>query len=386
MKLPENLTDKQRECVEAYLSCEESEYYTAKALGIDVKVVRSHLWLAHRKGVIFTPDKYSPAAPAGWECFFSTVQHKEGEVVQQWDRVKPILPEQERIFKYLEQRTPVSPIKVKKPKKVDSDIQLEWTLADLHYGMLAWDKEAGEDYDIEIARTLLLESAREIFARSGKVKETVLVLMGDNFHTDFKSNQTEKSHHALDVDSRYPKIVLTGVETFISAIEICLQFSERVKVIVLYGNHDAHTSVNLQLMLYFYFKGISDRVEVDLSPAKEHYNFWGAVGTVYHHGDGTKPARVCAELMHHIATNDITGVKYFYAKQGHLHKELVEDINGVTYEIVPSPVARDQYAKGANFLSKRATVATVYHKEFGELDRYSITPQGLKAKKELLAA
>lgn len=384
MQLPDSLTEKQKECVKAYYACNSSERETAKALDIDIKSVRSRLWFAHKKGVVFTPDKYSPVAPTGWECSFSTIQHKEGEVVQQWDRIKPILPDQERIFEYLEQRTPVNPLKIKKPKNVDPDIQLEWTLADFHYGMLAWDKESGDDYDIKIARELLLDSASEIFSRAGKVKETLLVLMGDNFHTDFKSNQTEKSKHPLSVDSRYPKMVLTGVETFISAIEICLQFSEKVKVIVLYGNHDAHTSVNLQYMLHFHFHNVSKRVLVDLSPAKEHYNFWGSVGTIYHHGDGTKPARVCAELMQYIAVNDITGVKYFYAKQGHLHKELIEDINGVTYEIVPSPVARDQFAKSANYMSKRATVATVYHKKFGELDRYSITPQGLKAKRDVM--
>jgi hypothetical protein len=278
---------------------------------------------------------------------------------------------------------PVSSIK---PPGVtgNENLQLEWTLADIHYGLLSWDKETGDDYDLNIARELLLDSASEIFGRTGKVKETVLVLMGDNFHSDFKSNHTERSNHALDVDTRYPKIVLTGVETFISAIEICLQYSETVKVIVLYGNHDEHTSVNLQYMLHFYFRGISDRVTVDLSPAKERYNFWGSVGTVYHHGDTTKPERICGELMRYIASNDITGVRYFYAKQAHLHKHEQRDINGVRFEIVPSPVGRDSFASSHNYLGVRATVATLYDKEYGDIWRHTIHASALALKRSRL--
>lgn len=382
MDLPDSLTDRQRECVEAYFSCDGSEKLAAEKLDIDLKAVRNHLWYAHLKGVIFTPDKFSPVAPAGWECFFSTVQHKNGEVVQQWDRVKPALPYEKQLIAYLKARTPVSKIKINKPKAVDSNIQLEWTLADYHYGMLAWDKETGEDYDINIARELLLDSASTIFHRAGKVKETVLVLMGDNFHTDFKSNHTEKSKHPLSVDSRYPKMVLSGVETFISAIEICLQFSANVKVIVLYGNHDAHTSVNLQYMLHFHFHNVTDRVKVDLSPSKEHYNFFGSVASMYHHGDGTKPDRLCAKLMRHIAKNDITGSRFYYVKQAHLHKEDRRDINGTLFEIVPSPVAPDGHAGASAYESERATVATMYHKDYGELYRIPIMVQGLKWKKE----
>jgi hypothetical protein len=82
----------------------------------------------------------------------------------------------------------------------------------------------------------------------------------------------------------------------------------------------------------------------------------------------------------HCAKNGIKA-EWFYVKQGHLHKELVEDINGVNYEIVPSPIAKEYYAAASSYTAKRATVATMYHKIYGELDRYSITPQALKLKK-----
>lgn len=374
------LTERQAECVEAYRNCNESEIEASRLLGIDVKTLRNNLWLAHKKGVNFSPDTFVEQAPAGFGLTKSTLHIKDGEVIQRWDRVSPYSRNEEAIFDYLRSRVPLSKYKPL-PVVGNDSLQLEWTLADYHYGLLAWDKETGDDYDLNIARELLLDSATEIFSRTGRVKETVLVLLGDNFHSDFKSNHTERSNHPLDVDTRYPKIVFTGVETFITAIEICLQYSERVKVIVLYGNHDEHTSVNLQYMLHFYFRGISDRVTVDLSPAKEHYNFWGCVGTIYHHGDTTKPARICGELMQYIARNDITGIRYFYAKQAHLHRESTDTINGVKFEVVPSPVGRDSFASSHNYMGVRATVATLYDKEYGEVARHSIFPSGLALKK-----
>lgn len=376
-----DLSEKQRIAYETYYKNNCSEIATCKALGISSKSLRQHLYYCARKGLKITPDDFCEQAPAGWGMFMSTIQSgADGEIKQRWDRVKPIEENSEQLFEYLKTRVPVNPIKIKKPTNADPKIQLEWTLADLHFGMLAWGKETGDNYDLKISRSLLLDSASAIFARAGKVKETVLVLMGDNFHADFFDAKTEKGQNSLDVDIRFPKMILTGAETFISAVEICLQFSEKVKIIVLYGNHDKQTSSMLPILLHYNFKN-EPRVSVDLSPAKQHYNYWGCVATVYHHGDGTNKTRLCGDFTRTVAMSGKSGIQYFYAKQAHLHKELIEDINGVTYEIVPSPVASDAFAAGGNFVSKRATVATMYHKELGELDRYSITPGALKLMK-----
>lgn len=373
---------KQIEARDAYYKNNCSEKTTAEDLGISIGTLRDRLYRCAKHGLRIDPDTFSPEAPAGFGTFMSTIHVKDGEVVQRWDRVKPFETNFEQLFEYLGTRIPVGTIKSKKPKKVDSNIQLEWTLADYHFGLLAWGKETGVPYDMKIARQLLTDTASDIFQRAGKVKETVLVLMGDNFHTDFFSNQTEASKHTLSVDSRYPKVIQQGVDTFISAIEMCLQYSEKVKVIVLYGNHDQQTSVVLPFILSAHFRNES-RVEVDLSPAKKHYNYWGCNATAYHHGDKVKKDRLCGEFTRDVAMSGKKGIQYFYVKQGHLHSELIEDINGVTFEIVPSPVAKDDYATASSFTAKRATVATAYHKQYGQVFRYEVTPQALQLKGKL---
>lgn len=385
-KLPDNLTERQKECVTAYFDCDFSELEVARTLGIDIKGVRSHLWLAAKKGVVFPADTSSEVAPPGWERVFSTVYHDgEGNVKGQWDRIKPMAMNSEDLFEYMRARVPSSPIEFKPVVECDPEVQLEITLADLHYGMLAWNKETGGgDYDLNITRALVLNSFEEVFSRAGMVEETVLVLMGDNFHSDFFANRTEGHGHALDTDGRYPLMIHTGAETFITAIETCARHSKRVTVKVLYGNHDKQSSINLQTVLYFHFlnRPGAEGITVDLSPAKHRYNVWGISATEYTHGDGTNKARLSSNIMRWVAENDITGVREFYAKQAHLHKEHIEDVNGVNFEIVPSPTAKDAYAAGAHYNSKRAMVATKYHKRKGELDRYKITPRSLEVTKE----
>lgn len=381
------LTERQEEVLKAWNDSGQQQKKAAKKLGISVSNLRKNLFYIAIKGVKISNATYNEHLPPGWGYNKTTLSVKVDEdgnerVVHYWPRGAPIKENTEALFEYLKTRVPVSPIQIPMPIGVDPDIQLEWTLADVHYGMLAWREETGEDYDIKIARSLILDSASDIFARAGRVKETVLVFMGDNWHTDFYSGQTEDNKNPLDVDSRFPKMIKTGIETFINAAEICLQFSETVKIIVLYGNHDKQTSTILPLILDIYFKN-EPRVFVDLNPAKAHYNYWGNSATMYHHGDKTTKQRLCSDFALHCAKNGIKA-EYFYVKQGHLHKELVEDVNGVIYEIVPSPLAKEYYSASSAYASKRATVATMYHKEYGELDRYSITPHALKLKKDKL--
>jgi hypothetical protein len=211
------------------------------------------------------------------------------------------------------------------------------------------------------------------------VHETLLVLYGDNFHADFFNSVTEKSRNPLDVDSRYPKMIFSGADTFISAIEIAAANSNHVRVIVLYGNHDTQTSVNLQLILHTHFR-LADpgRVTIDLSPSRARYHVWGCTAQLFCHGDGTKPERMASDIMRYVAENDITGVREYRANQAHLHREEVRDINGVIYECKPSPVARDSYAAGALYNSRRACVASMFHRKYGELSRYTVTPRMLE--------
>jgi len=383
-KKPSPLTANQQELYNLYNENDHSEYKVAKIKNMHPGQVRQLLFSVAKKGWPVMPNRFLEQAPAGFSLSHSTMQiNKDGEVVQQWARIKPFEQGIDSVVKYLEERIPVTKAKIRKPTKADPDVQLEWTIADLHYAMLSWSPETGANYDSLIARHLLLDSGMDIYSRVGKVEETVVVFMGDNFQTDFFDARTERAGNILDSDTRFPKMVASGIDTFISAIEIALQFSKRVRVIVLYGNHDKQLSAVLPHILYHHFKHskFEDRVFIDLAPTYAHYNYWGDVASCYYHGHKGKPDRMCSNFTRKCAE---TGkrAKYFYVKQAHLHREEIKDINGVMFEVVPSPVAPEAYVVEMGFESKRATVATAYHKKYGPVGRYEITPGALALKKK----
>jgi hypothetical protein len=361
---------------------------TAKEFGVNYTAARQAIKACELAGMTVRPDRFHEKIPVGAITGKITTQvdyrkDPAGEVVTEWVRSSPGDFPLEMLQEYLSARIPASSLPLgPPPDNCDPEIMLQIDLADAHYGMLSWGKETGGgDYDMSIARRLILETMAEIYARSGPVNETLLVFYGDNFHADFFSAVTEKSRHHLDTDSRYSKMIFSGAETFISAVEIAVAHSEHVRVIVLYGNHDTQSSVNLQLVLHTHFR-LADpgRVLIDLEPSRARYHVWGCTAQVYHHGDGTKPERLAADIMRYVAEHDIPGVREYRANQAHLHRESSQDINGVLYECKPSPVARDAYAAGALWLSRRACIATTFHRRFGELTRYTITPRALAAK------
>lgn len=382
-KIPDTtLTDRQREIYEAYINNGHNASATAKELSVTVTAVRKNLFYVARKGYSVTPDTFIEQAPAGFEMTFSTIQSNgAGDIVQRWDRVRPIEQNVDMLANYLNERIQAPPLKIKRPKKPDPNVLNEWVLADLHFGMLSWRKETGEDYDMKIAARLVADCAADVFARSGPVKRSRLVFLGDNFHTDFYTAQTEKSKNSLDVDSRFPKMVMVGTEVFISAIEYALAFSDDVEVIVLCGNHDRHSSIWLQVVLSAYFRN-EPRVKINMEISVMRVAFWGCTAFGYQHGDNTKPARLCGDFLNKIAKTGRSGLEFFKVKQAHLHKELIDTINGVEFEIVPSPVSADAFAAGSNFVTKRATVATTFHKKYGELDRYTVTPYALSKRRD----
>jgi hypothetical protein len=363
-----------------------SFHKAAKELGVNYSTVRLAVKTCELAGEIVLPERKHAHIPPGYFTGKITthVNYRngpDGQMVDEWVRSEPAALSIEALIEYLTNRIPASPINIPSPTNFNPDIMLQIDLADAHFGMLAWRKETGDsDYDIPIARRLILQTMAEIFARSGSVKETLFVLYGDNFHADFFNPMTEKSRHHLDVDGRYPKVTFDGTDTFISAIEVAAAYSDKVKVIVLYGNHDKQTSVLLQTALHIHFR-LADpgRITIDLEPSCARYHIWGCTAQVYHHGNDIKPERMAADIMRYVAEHDIAGVREYRANQAHLHKEERRDINGVIYECKPSIVARDAYAAGAMYRSRRACIATTFHKKYGELSRYTVTPRMLEA-------
>jgi ribosomal protein L31 len=378
MQLPETLTETQRKCVLAYYDHNMSEFHAAKALGCGVKPLRSSLWLAHKKGVNFAPDNFTEHAPAGYGLSHSTVHIVDGEVKQEWQRIKPIVSDAD-LAQYLSQRIPVSKLELPDKKQCNENLMLEWLVYDSHIGMLAHEAETGNNYDCKIAKHLQIAAGKILFQSFGPIKEAVIVLGGDNQQADNRSGKTEKSGHIVDTDSRYYKMIWAAYETAVSCIEIAAHFAERVRVIVLSGNHDYHSALHLAVQLHAHFRN-HDRIIIDTSPERHRFYSWGRQVFMSTHGD-VNAKRIGPYALQQAIRRGYASDKdmRLYVRMGHLHKrekrvpELLTEDDGVVIERFPTLAAMEAYSIEGAYTSVRATAARLWHKDHGIFGGREIT-------------
>ena len=163
---------------------------------------------------------------------------------------------------------------VDSPIDCDQDLLNIVPYGDPHVGLYAWAKEAGDDYDLKIAEDLMLRVTASLMTRAPKARECWIINLGDFFHADSQTNATPSSGHALDVDSRWPKIQRVGVRIMRRIIQIALERHERVVVKCVRGNHDPHAGYTLAMILSAYYES-EPRVIVDLDPGAFWYRTWG---------------------------------------------------------------------------------------------------------------
>lgn len=255
---------------------------------------------------------------------------------------------------------------IKPATNVNDDLLGIWPLADLHVGMRAWGAETGgPDWDIGIATAAYQEGLTEITAMTPKVKHGVVLVAGDLTHADTLDYKTTNpaTHHVVDCDGRYQKMVEASVEIVEYAIQCAGQKAETVDVVVLPGNHDGLTAINVKLILAAKFEN-SKQISVNKSPSRYWWYEWGRCMFACTHGDKNNIKRLPGYMADHM--HEMWGrCKHRYAFTGHLHQKLVEQCAGVRVEILPTPVAPDSFSSEYGYSSPRMFETKVYHKDRG---------------------
>ena len=273
--------------------------------------------------------------------------------------------------------------KLKTPKKNfnnnDSDYLLEVALMDVHFGMLAWGKETGTDYDIDIAEDLFLYAVQDLLQKSsGYNPKRILFPFGNDFlHIDDPTNQTPQNHNLLDVDSRLIKIYQKAKKSVIKAINYCREVAP-VDVIWVPGNHDPMTSYYMCDVIDHIFEDDKD-VIVDKSPKYRKYYPWGDCLIAYTHGI-EEPLR---DLPSIVATEEPIlwgGSKYREIHIGHKHKKMqmhwvnVDSMPGTVIRMIPSIAGTDQwhYKKGyiKNYHAAESYLWDANHGVIGQFTSY----------------
>lgn len=265
------------------------------------------------------------------------------------------------------------------PKKARRDDLLNIIpLVDHHLGMFAWGAETGgADYDVKIARRLLSSTVGETMSRLPSAETCVILGLGDMIHSDSSRNETTKGT-GVDVDTRWSKILQTGINMLIDAAWLAAAKHDKVLIRILPGNHDEDTAVALACAVSCFFDK-EDRIQVDLDPSR----FWtyqhGATMLGATHGDKVKAAEM-AGVMAALWPKMWGDTEFRYCYTGHFHhrrKLAASEVHGVDVETFRTLAPKDAWSASMGFSSQRTMTGITMSKTRGEHSRVVVgLPRG----------
>lgn len=320
-------------------------------------------------------------APEGHEIKgVSTLFGADGSVKAQW--VKTRVDEETILRRALEairlafEETP-KVRKIAAPRSTNSKLLTVYPIGDHHFGMRSWKPETGADYDIEIASDLLTAAAAHLVDLSPDSETGMIINVGDWFHVDNLKNETSRSGHILDVDTRYAHMIRMGTLLMRAVIERGLVKHKRMRVVCAIGNHDDIGAIWLQQALAMMYED-NPRVSIETKPGKFHYHQHGKVLIGVTHGDTGKP-----EKLQGVMAADVPemwgATKFRYWLTGHVHHRKQLEFPGVMWETFRTLAPADAWAAGAGYRSGRDMTSLVLHAEHGEVARHRFDVSMLEA-------
>jgi len=365
-------TPRQRQIAETYLKTGNFSE-VARQHGISRSsaqtLIKRLIRTAARSGYFPQGDASRPTIPGQYLKGLSTCYNRAGEITQQWvlqradrDMMEEIAREiADSLLKSCKAVRPVSP-----PKSVETDLMVNYVIADLHLGMYAWEEETGEDYDCKIASECLQGAMQRLVGRAPSTETAIISQLGDFVHMNDTTNETPRGKNKLDVDTRWPRVVRIGVELYRTTIELALRKHQQVTVYNVCGNHDEHTAFLLGVAMQEVYRN-NPRVQIVNSAGDYYYHRFGTTLLGLTHGHLAKPAQL-GSIMMTDQKSVISECEYFYWLTGHIHHRTVDELGWYTHESFNTLAAKDAYA-ASRYRSGRSMTAIVYHKEHGEYDR-----------------
>ena len=301
----------------------------------------------------------------------STLYNAEGQISQQW--VKSRLREDEAAQAMREAiedfvadfRGTAKPVKA--PARNVSNLLTVVPLGDPHIGMYAHHAEAGENFDVEIARQDLMAAAARLMEVAPPTERALIVNLGDFFHADSLSQLT-KSGNKLDVDTRWPRVLKLGCQLMVELITLALRKHQSVEVVNAIGNHDDHSSVMLSAFLEAWFHA-EPRVLVHPTASKFHYLEFGRNLIGITHGDTVKLTAL-GELMAADRPEAWGRAQHRYWYTGHIHHTSKTELRGVVVESFRTLAAKDAWHSAQGYRAGRDMYVIVLDAEHGEVERH----------------
>lgn len=358
------------ETVRVFEEKDRSVTETAKHLGKARSTIRGRLKTAHRKGLCGEMAFAQMPVPYGFGLKRVSSYVTEDGLKGQWIVSSPETDQYEQaldaIDDALERHTGKAEPLPKPTTPTLTDLLTVYALADHHLGMRAWAKEAGRDYDTEIAWKLLHDTMVDLVTFSPPSEEGLVLNLGDFFHADSDDWRTANSGNVLDGDGRWSRVLSQGVDLTLLCVQLALQKHNTVTYRALAGNHDNKASLMLAIGVKNFFHN-EPRVHVDADPGHDFVRHFGNVMIGAAHGDRQKPDDMPGRFAARYP--DIWGAtRYRYCYLGHVHHRSRGggEKHGMVWETFQALTAKDAWHAAGGYTSGRSMTAITHHREQGE--------------------
>jgi hypothetical protein len=260
------------------------------------------------------------------------------------------------------------------PTFVNGQLCVQYTVTDLHFGMLAWAEETRvADYDLQIGEKLLTDWFTAAIAMAPAAHTAIFAQLGDLAHYDSMETVTPTSKHVVDGDSRPQKMIRVIIRVVRRIIAMLLEKHMHVHVIMAKANHDPYSSGWMREGFAALYED-EPRITIDTTPSEYYVFEWGKTALFYHHGHRRQVKDVDATFAG--TFREIFGrCPHSYGHVGHWHNDEAKDSNLMKTERHRTLAPADSYSASMGHVTKRDAKAIVYHKEFGEVSRFTLSPE-----------
>lgn len=263
---------------------------------------------------------------------------------------------------------------VKPRKRKTNDLWQVLVVADPHFGKYAWNKTAGDDYDLDIAQKVVGEATEELLEVGDEYEpaKRLVVMLGDAFHYDTPAGTTTGGT-PLERDGRIQKMIAVGCDTLLGVIERSAETAS-TDVVIVPGNHDTTLTWAFQRIARERFRN-DGRVAVSGDYTARQYAFWGRNLLGFAHGNKAKNSlpqlmtlekpvewsrSICREWhtghLHHSAAK----------RQKVVGEDGIVTIHGVVVRTAPTVCGSDDYHYEGGWIGAPRQMETfLYAKEGG---------------------
>lgn len=362
------------EALDAWQRHRRSHKAAAAELGIPERTFQNRLVIAKARGLDVDPAIRDSMAAVGTGLVpaLTWAKTKNPDGTSYSVLLKPVQQDAEsaadKIRATLEGLPPADAIAP--PVRCDNDLITVYPLADVHIGMMAWGRETGEDYDTAIATDRLRTWIARAVDASPASGDAVILGVGDLTHADDQTNQTPRSKHVLDVDTRHFKTLEMTIAALAYGVEYAARKHAHVTVRILPGNHDQTTYMAVMFALAERYRD-NPRVTVQKVPGEFWLYRFGLNLFAAHHGHGGKPERMVMMLADEYAA-EWGQTRHRVLWTGHLHHAKMQDIGGVTWEQLRAVTARDAHAAANAYIARAQLQAITFDRNAGEIMRVKV--------------